>query len=671
MQQRKLNGLMVVIFLLTLVSGGWLITGSAWAATSTEQASNKQDKTSLGYLVTHNYALGAASNFNLFATNNYVQANNVDNARIAANNFQLNNWQKSIGWHQQVDGMDAHMLVVNQLADDANTLSTRLATDQVAGVFAAEADGAKSLTNTAGQSVKPDALSSVTDFADNGLTSFKDAGKQLADLSDFYNSPEQLKATFSSDFLNIVDIPESEIGSGQGIDTTITDSGQHQLLVVNIPVTEANQLRKNYTDLTINIDYITKEKTEPVVILNFPKLTDTLEFYSSNDTVNVTYGPEGDQTQIKDKNHLLLNFNRLSTLGFNNKFVGSVMAPNTDVTIHNLNTNITALAAKNIAVDSSVNADGAQGVFNPTDFSDPKNAADNTAETKKVNATARWKGASGDQSSLSFDQPAVLENQFGYYDATDYYVSWQGYQNAKLYVSGDNQKTWRVLRNGQQSAVSGDGVFDSTTSGTAFYPGRGAAIDQSVADDRITFSTATTRTIDFALATDNPGNSDKAKLWSSSITYNLAPFKLSVPTQVAFDQINRASARDLTVVPKVAPQIVTVNASHTPYRLSVKGDASVAEPKSADQNVFLGSNQFTYRDDELVALMTDAKQLLSVTPTASDAADSYHTGLRAAALNETTSNLNGFQLQVPLVMQRIHASAGLTWQLILAGQSIN
>lgn len=657
--------------LLTLVSGGWFSSVHAQAETTTDQAPSEQDKTSLGYLVTHNYALGAASNFNLFATNNYVQANSVDNARIAANHFQLNNWEKSIGWNQQVDGMDSHMLVVNQLADDSNTLSTRLATDQTAGVFAAEADDTKSLTNTAGQAVKPDALSSVTDFADNGISSFEDATKQLSDLSDFYNSPEQLKATFSSNFLNITDIPESEISGGQGIDTTITDSGQHQLLVVNIPVTEAKQLRKNYTDITINIDYITKEKTEPVVILNFPKLTDTLEFYSSNDTVNVTYGPEGDQTQIKDKNHLLLNFDRLSTLGFNNKFVGSVMAPNTDVTIHNLNTNITALAAKNIAVDSSVNTDGAQGVFNPTDFSDPKNAADNTEETQKVNATARWKGASGDQSSLSFDQPAVLDTQFGYYDATDYYVSWQGYQNAKLYVSGDNQKTWRLLKNNQQPAVSGEGVFDSTTNGTAFYPSRGIAINQSVADGRVTFSTATTRTIDFALATDNPGNSGVTKLWSSSITYNLAPFKLSVPTQVAFDQITSANTNDLTVVPKVAPQVMAVNASHVPYQLSVKGDASVAEPKSADQNVFLGPDQFTYQDDELVALMADAKQLLSVTPTASDAADSYNTRLRAAALNETTSNLNGFQLQVPLAMQQIHASVGLTWQLTLTGQTIN
>lgn len=127
----------------------------------------------------------------------------------------------------------------------------------------------------------------------------------------------------------------------------------------------------------------------------------------------------------------------------------------------------------------------------------------------------------------------------------------------------------------------------------------------------------------------------------------------------------------MTVVPKVAPQVMAVNASHVPYQLSVKGDASVAEPKSADQNVFLGPDQFTYQDDELVALMADAKQVLSVTPTASDAADSYNTRLRAAALNETTSNLNGFQLQVPLTMQQIHASVGLTWQLTLTGQTIN
>lgn len=670
MQRRQFNGLLVIIFLLTLVSGGSLVTSHAQAAT-TDQPSSAQNKTSLGYLVTHNYALGAASNFNLFATNNYVQANSVDNARIAANHFQLNNWEKSIGWNQQVSGLDSHMLVVNQLADDTNTLSTQLATDQTAGVFAAEADDTKSLTNTAGQAVKPDPLSAVTDFADNGITSFEAATQQLSDLSDFYNSPDQLKATFSSDYLKVADIAESDIGGGKGIDTTITDSGQHQLLVVNIPVTAASQLRKNYTDITINIDYMTQEKTEPVVILNFPKLTDALEFYSSNDTVNVTYGPEGNQTQIKDKNHLLLNFDRLSTLGFNNKFVGSVMAPNTDVTIHNLNTNITALAAKNINVDSSVNTDGAQGVFNPTDFSDPQNAANNTEATKKVNATARWKGASGDQSSLSFDQPALLDTQFGYYDATDYYVSWQGYQNAKLYVSGDNQKTWRLLKNSQQPAVSGEGVFDSTTNGTAFYPSRGVAIDQSVADGRITFSTATTRTIDFALAADNPGNTGVTKLWSSSITYNLAPFKLSVPTQVVFDQIDHVNASDLTVVPKIAPQVITINSSHTPYQLSVKGDASVAEPKSADQNVFLGPDQFAYQDDELVTLMADAKQLLSVTPTASDAADSYNTRLRAATLNETTSNLNGFQLQVPLAMQRLRASVGLTWQLTLAGQTIN
>lgn len=51
------------------------------------------DQPALGYLVTHKYALGVASNFNLFATDQYTQANSVGNARIAANHFTLDNWQ--------------------------------------------------------------------------------------------------------------------------------------------------------------------------------------------------------------------------------------------------------------------------------------------------------------------------------------------------------------------------------------------------------------------------------------------------------------------------------------------------------------------------------------------------------------------------------------------------
>lgn len=63
-----------------LIFNGLLLSTSVTADTAL--------KDNIPYLVTHGHALGVASNFNIFATNNYMQSSSVSNVRLAAGYFQ-------------------------------------------------------------------------------------------------------------------------------------------------------------------------------------------------------------------------------------------------------------------------------------------------------------------------------------------------------------------------------------------------------------------------------------------------------------------------------------------------------------------------------------------------------------------------------------------------------
>lgn len=620
------------------------------------------DQTTLGYLVTHKYALGVASNFNLFATDQYTQANSVGNARIAANHFTLDNWQQTLGWQNAVEGIDSHMLVINQLSQDANTLSTKLNSDLTTNLFAAEDQTTPVLHNTAtpSQPVVADKLQTVTDFTDNGLTSFEAAKAQLTQLSAFYDDQAQLKAVFADHFLKTVDVPQSDVGRNQGVNTVVDDTDSetsgHKLLVVNVPAETAADLRENNNDVSIKIKYITKDKTEPIVVLNFPQLTGDFELYSPNDHVNVTYGPADNQSTIKDKNHLLLNFNTLDTLEFDHQFVGSVLAPSTTVKINQLNTNLTAIAAKDIAVNASVNTDGSQGVFNPSDFSDPANQTDGASATKKMNTTLFLKFADGRQATRSFDEDTTLNSTLKFDDQVNYYIDWAGYPDANLYESTNNQ-SWRLVTKGS----SGEGQYDSTSDSDSLYPAREPVVTQSVLNNQLVFKAANRKTVRFALATQMPSDDNSQLLWSSRITYPLADFEMSLPSRINFDQVSDLNADEVTVRPSETPQVSVINTLSAPFDLQVMGDASVADPQDSQQNVFLDTHQFSYRDTKDWFLMTDPATLLQANPTVAEAVQRVTNGLDPPQV----SQLSGFQLTVPTISQYRSASVGLKWRLTI------
>lgn len=430
-------------------------------------ASGDTNTKDVSYLITHVHALGVASNFNIFATNNYIQSSSVSNARLAAGYFQSEGWQQSIGWTKSDDRFDSHMLVVKKRADNPNTNSTFLNTDKNNGIYAAEDSDALPMKNTKDQpndnnySVKPDALSDVSDFADNGVTSFDDATKQIQEVSDFYNSKDALTKAFSADFLKYTTLDQDQIDTlhdGKKI-VIKDDNAKKKFLVINIPINNIDQLRLN--TLSLNIEYQTKFTETPIVILNFPNLTNGFELYSNDDALNVTYGTADNQTRISDKQHLLLNFPSLdetAPLAFDQQFLGTIMAPKGRIVINSLNSALTSMMAKDIEVHSSVNTAGPDGIFNPPDFEDPNNHGDGDDKPgSKVTATVDRIDTTGKKNSATLEDAKQLVH-FMYKDKAVFNIEWSNAQNAQLYRSDDNGVTWKNVSN---SADDGSGSYSS------------------------------------------------------------------------------------------------------------------------------------------------------------------------------------------------------------------
>ncbi|WP_172188589.1 hypothetical protein [Lentilactobacillus kribbianus] len=634
--------------LMPLIFNGLLLSTSVTADTAL--------KDNIPYLVTHGHALGVASNFNIFATNNYMQSSSVSNVRLAAGYFQSKGWQQSIGWTKNDDRFDSHMLVVKKRADDANTNSTFLNTDQSSGIYAAEDSDALPMKNTKDQpndnsySVKPDALSDVSDFTDNGVTSFSDATKQSQEVSDFYNSKDALTKAFSADFLNYTTLDQDQIKTlhdGKKI-VIKDDNAKKKFLVINIPITNIDQLRLN--TLSLNIEYQTKLTETPIVVLNFPNLTNGFELYSNDDALNVTYGTADNQTRISDKQHLLLNFPSLdetTPLAFDQQFLGTIMAPKGKIIINSLNSVLTSMMAKDIEVHSSVNTAGPDGIFNPPDFADPNNHGDGDDKPEsKVTATVDRIDTTGQKSSAALEDAKQL-GYFMYKDKAVFNIEWSNAKNTQLYRSDDYGATWEKVSN---SSADGSGSYSSIND---YRPAQ--RLSWNVSADQKTLTAQATKNIRFELATESPNTDGADKIWFGDTELNMAKFSLTVPATINFSNLD---ADDKGVIkPTITPQIKVNNALDVPFNLKLIVDAQSSGNSPTDSsNIFLGARQFTFNN-------TDLNNLTSIFGMNQASADQFIKDMATTPLEEAgkTYDLTGFQLNTN--NQRfVAATAGLKWQ---------
>ncbi|PWF99683.1 hypothetical protein DCM90_07660 [Levilactobacillus bambusae] len=615
---------------------------------------NAKNSDDLSYLTTHGYALGVASNFNIFATESYTQDNDIGNARIAANKFQVNNYQRSVGWTQADPDIDSHMLAVKSLADDSNTQSTKLITDRTSGVFAAEDSGTTALRNSSGNPVDVDQLTNVKDFSENQLTNFASANDQVEAVSKFYASEDQINQTFSKKFVNNTTLTTdqlSQIHAGKTV--TINDpNAERKCLVVNIPVDSVKDLKTQEDVLKLHLQYVTNLSAEPIVILNFPNLSkeDVLDLNSAGDIVDVSYGTVDHQTQIIDKNHLLLNFSQLKTIKFNNQFIGTVIAPNTDIEINALNSALTSVIGKNIHVATSINTLGPNGIFNPPDFSDPDNSANSDDKpSKSVETTLKKTGTDGQSTSTSFDNPTTMASAFTYNDKANFSLKWEAYEGTNLYESIGNQSSWK-----QVASSDGDGAGKFSTDQ---YPGQDQKLTQTSDADYVTLMTPKNQVVYFALASSDPNDSKTEKQWSSSITLNLAPFSISMPKKILFSNL---AVQNGVTRPDPTPTMKLNNTLDAPFKLKVGVDAqsSVTEPVEKAANVFLGTANFTYNNvnlydpgSDLGMTQSDADQFikdLATDPLTDDGGKVYQ--------------MNDFQLKVPSNLLYTKATVGMLWQ---------
>ncbi|KRN28915.1 hypothetical protein IV38_GL001123 [Lactobacillus selangorensis] len=608
-------------------------SSSAASSSSSKKTSTKStaatyplENHDLSYLTTHGYALGVASNFNIFATGTYSQSSSVGNARVAANKFVSKGWMSKIGWTDSSSGIDSHALVVDHLSADAGdttTASTIIASDKTDGVFAASSANTVQLSNSQGKAVTTDPLNSVKDFTDNGIASFSDAATQVQNISDFYGSADDINKTFSSKFVNVTNLTTDDLEKFQKGNTVEIDdpNAERKCLVVNIPATTESELKEDTDVININIKYVTNLKEEPIVVLNFPDMTGELSTKNGSDIVNVTYGTADNQTRIIDKNHLLLNFAQIPKLTFNGAFLGTIIAPKASVEIDQLNATVTAIAAKNVNVTTSITTDGPTGVFNPGDFSDPNNSASggDSTTTKSVHASVKHVNDDGTTSSTSFDSPATMATKFTYNDTVRFHLDWAGYDSDNLYYSLDDGTTWTKLDPTSTDTDTKMNTYE-TSDKTDFYPARGLKLSQSETNDTdgsgesVTMATPTSRKVMFALAAGDPSSATPD--WESSITLNLNSFSVSVPKTVPFSKIvgMDTANKTLTVTPETAPEITTVNNLGAPYKLTVQTDPSSSSttPTETDQNVFLnGGSKMTYTNDTSATnILTDPATIL-------------------------------------------------------------
>lgn len=631
----------------------------------------------IGNLVSHGYALGVASNFNIFASNEYTQSSNISNARIAAGMFKAETPNRTIGWNQWKDTVDKHILVVGQLASDENTVGTILDTNETKGVYASENGGTPLFNGTAGKPNQPvtvDPLSSVWDFTDNGLTSFGQTQNQLNDVSNFYATPERLLSTFPTSFVKDIDIPKSDFNANGGLTKTIDDTDDQQpgLLAVNLltDVTKGNQgLITDSDRLDININFKTNNTKAPIVVLNFPNITGDMLLPSSLD-ISLKYGPTGDDYSInpndlndlnRDKYKILLNFPKISTIRFNGTAFGSVLAPNADVYFDQLNTNLSAVAAHNITLNT-VTSSGSEGIFNPGEFGDPPDHSGDGEETKVTKAEVNQISA-GTTNSLSFiDQPQTLNVK--YQDKTNFNLGWTSSSVTTLYRSTD-QKTWRkvdgVKTTGQQSVYKSEDLS----------PGKDLTLGVDSSDGTHQVFTATNnRTTTYFALIDGANSPDiisdtSQAVWHGQVSTVAPDFTLSVPNNIEFTNILSEQGSEILVTPDPAqlPEIKLANELAADFTLSLQADNSDGRTQPIDNtNAFSGSNKFQFISEQ------QPNSLLNTSLGLINNAQPIDGVLRVtqAPLAPVTEayQLTGLQLTVPQELRTTAASIGLDWRLV-------
>ncbi|MCY9807402.1 hypothetical protein OXT66_07630 [Lentilactobacillus senioris] len=602
----------------------------------------------IDYMATHGYALGVASNFNVFATdastpatgNDYAYIQNVSlsNARLAAGSFLAESPNKTIGWNQPNENLDSHMLVVGNRSNSSQTDGIIMETDQTKGVFAAEDTNTKPLRNQNNELVQVDTLSDVKDFTDNGVASFSDAQKQINDVSQFYTSDARLNKAFANQFLkkvNLTDDQAADLKAGKEIVVHDSGSQQHQFLIVNVPGLTKDDIKADTDVLNIKLKYVTKltSSKKPIVILNFPNLSGNMELHSGATYVDVTYGTVNDQKPIPSKANLLLNFPKLNALDLNDAFVGTVLAPKATIQVNQFNEKLNALIAQRIRITTDVKTNGADGVFNPPDFQ-------NNGENQDVTATAQHIYADGSPTtSTSFDRDAQMPELYNFDDQIEYGIRWSNHPDEQLYRSNDG-KTWQAT--GINSDSDGNGSYSSEKE----KPAQNLKLTQSQTADQATLTAANTKKVYFALAASDPNKDADAIDWQSSILLNMKPFTLSVPQKIIFESAN---VNNGVVTPSVTPQVIVDNSLGADFRLTLGVDATSANnlPSSAAKNVFLGANQFTYKQNDL----NSAFQTLI--PSADN-----------ADLTTTTNyDLTGLELKVPAELKATPATIGLKWNV--------
>ncbi|WP_125607199.1 collagen-binding domain-containing protein [Lapidilactobacillus bayanensis] len=625
------------------------------------------DPTNIAYLATHGYALGVAANFNIFATNNYVQNNSVGDARIAANRFQADGGtgQSTIGWTSSSSNVDSHMLVVNTLADGNTGTYTRLNTDKTSGVFAADSFTNSILKNTSENLVDTDPLSGVADFSETGTSNFTDASQQIANVSAFYQDSTQLQEAFSDSFMKTVSIEGADYNPNGGINKTIDDSGQqHGLFVINVDTSKIQGSGGIKTDtdvLSIDIRIKTDDTTPPIVVLNFPNLTGTLTMQSLLDHLHIMYGSaDGTMRAVTTRNQLLLNFPKLTGLQFNNVFVGTFLAPQATAQVNQLNTSISAIIAKNVTLANSFSTDGSEGIFNPPAFADADNHNNGSSETNQMTATVQTK--KDDQSSstdISENNSNVDLGQFQYNDVATFQFDWTGYSGAHLYGSTDG-KTWTRL--------TADDV--TTYHSAAKYPAKALkmSVDASM-NEQTTFKASAATTYSFALldSTADEITDIGTPVWRSDITTASQSFSLAVPNLLTFSTIVASTENTgyLTVKPDTTAFIELNNELDAPFTLTTTGNSSANTTPSAGattKNVFLDADStFTYLPNQ--NLINNAAIVFNKNGT-----DAF-TKPPLLDNNQTKYQVTNFSLKVPMALRNNKATIGLDWTLAIGAKT--
>lgn len=629
---------------------------------STSVTANTALKDNIPYLVTHGDALGVASKFNVFALNDFGMSNPISNVRVSARLFSSSNNHLSIGWTSEPTfDVDGHMLVVKNRVNDINTDSTYFDTTDTSGYYAAEDADAKPMKNKndvsydSSFSMARDPLSTVQDFTENGVSTFDEADTQLKQVSDFYASKTELAKAFSANFLNYTELDADqikELSAGNTVTISAKDAAQ-QLLVINIPVTKIQEIKPNL--FRINIKYLTQfndENKKPIVIFNFPNLTEGFDFNQNGNQLNVSYGSEDSQKMIDDKQHLVLNFPNLKdqTIGFDNQFLGTLIAPQANIRVNSLNEHLTSVVGRNVQINNQVTSDGPSGIFNPDEFSDEKNHADTTPPTEdsKMEAHVQKTDTAGHTTSTAIDDLKDL-GYFTYNDQADFDFKWSGYDhNAKLYRRDDSSAWVQV---GKDSTAT-DGSGDYNSSNETFYPAQ--KLSWSISSSQ-TLIAQSSKTVHFALATANPGDTDSKILWNQDVSLPLAKFSLTVPATIDFSNLDADT--NGVIKPTTMPQIKVNNALDAPFNLKLIVDAQSSGNSPTDSsNIFLGVGQFTFNN-------ADLNNLTAILGMNQESADQFIKDMATAPLEETdkTYDLTGFRLNTH--NQRfVAATAGLKWQ---------